>query len=45
MMDWLDQPEEALVEGADHNLAATHPEQMARLLTNFISRHPIAPTR
>lgn len=45
LMDWLGQPEEVLVEGADHNLAATHPEQMARALANFISRHPIVATR
>jgi pimeloyl-ACP methyl ester carboxylesterase len=45
MMDWLGQPAEALVEGADHNLAVTHPQQAARVLTEFIGRHPIAPTR
>jgi pimeloyl-ACP methyl ester carboxylesterase len=45
MMDWLGQPAEVLVEGADHNLVVTHPQQAARVLTEFIGRHPIAPTR
>jgi pimeloyl-ACP methyl ester carboxylesterase len=45
MMDWLSRPAEVLVEGADHNLAVTHPQQVARALTEFIGRHPIAPTR
>lgn len=29
------------VEGADHNLAVTHPEQLAIAITDFIARHPM----
>ncbi|MGH9893639.1 MAG: alpha/beta fold hydrolase, partial [bacterium] len=42
MLDWLS-PEEVVVEGADHNLAVTHPRQIARALTDFIARYPITP--
>jgi len=41
MLDWLSQSEDVVVEGADHSLVATHPEQIARVLTDFMSRHPI----
>lgn len=40
MLDWLS-PEDVVVKGADHNLAVTHPGQIARALTDFIARHPI----
>jgi pimeloyl-ACP methyl ester carboxylesterase len=43
MSDWLSPSEYVLVAGADHNLAVTHPGQVARTLTNFIARHPISP--
>lgn len=42
MLDWLSPAEDVIVEGADHNLAATHPGQIAHALTDFIGRHPIA---
>ncbi len=42
MPDWLSQPEDVAIQGADHNLVATHPEVTSRVLTEFISRHPIS---
>lgn len=41
MTEWLSPSEAVIIEGADHNLAATHPGQVARAITNFIARHPI----
>lgn len=40
MLDWLS-PEDVVMNGADHYLAVTHPEQIARALADFITRHPI----
>jgi pimeloyl-ACP methyl ester carboxylesterase len=40
LLDWLS-AEDVIVEGADHNLAVTHPEQIAGALAGFIARHPI----
>jgi len=42
MHDWLSQPEDVVVPGADHNLAVTHSGQIVGALTDFITRHPIA---
>ncbi len=42
MSDWL-QPEQAvMIEGADHNLAVTHPAPIADAICNFVARHPMA---
>jgi pimeloyl-ACP methyl ester carboxylesterase len=41
MSDWLSPSQDVAIAGADHNLAVTHPEQVARALTNFISRYPL----
>jgi pimeloyl-ACP methyl ester carboxylesterase len=41
MSDWLSPSEDIVIPGADHNLAVTHPGQVARGLVNFISRHPM----
>lgn len=43
MLEWLTEPEEVVVAGADHNLAVTHPQQIVSALTGFITRHPIRP--
>lgn len=43
MLDWLNPEEVIVVEGADHNLAVTHPGQIARALTDFIGHYPITP--
>lgn len=43
MLEWLTEPEEMVVAGADHNLAVTHPQQIVSALTGFITRHPIPP--
>jgi pimeloyl-ACP methyl ester carboxylesterase len=42
MHDWLSEPEDVVVPGADHNLAVTHPGQIVGALSDFINRHPIA---
>ncbi len=41
MLDWLSPTEDVVVAGADHNLAVTHPGQIANALTDFTGRHPI----
>lgn len=41
MLDWLPAPEDVLIDGADHNLAATHPTRIAQEIAEFISRYPI----
>lgn len=41
MSDWLSPSEHVIIEGADHNLAVTHPGQVARALASFVARHPI----
>jgi pimeloyl-ACP methyl ester carboxylesterase len=41
MEEWLNPEEVVVVEGADHNLAVTHPRRVADAIANFISRHPI----
>jgi pimeloyl-ACP methyl ester carboxylesterase len=42
MADWLSLSQDVAIEGADHNLAVTHPRQVARALINFISRYPMS---
>jgi pimeloyl-ACP methyl ester carboxylesterase len=41
MMTWLPHAEHVILAGADHNLALTHPADIAAALTNFLTRHPI----
>lgn len=36
----LPQAEDSTVEGAGHLLASTHPQDVARLLVDFLRRHP-----
>lgn len=41
VLDWLPEPEDVAIRGADHNVVVTHPEETARALTDFISRYPM----
>jgi pimeloyl-ACP methyl ester carboxylesterase len=41
MLDWLPAPEDVVIDGADHNLAVTHPARIAGAIADFISRYPI----
>jgi pimeloyl-ACP methyl ester carboxylesterase len=41
MLDWLPEPEDVVIPGADHNLVVTHPERIAGDLVDFLRRHPI----
>jgi pimeloyl-ACP methyl ester carboxylesterase len=39
--DWLPQTEDVIIDGADHSLATTHPEQIAEPIAAFLGKHPI----
>lgn len=41
---WLPQLEDITVTGAGHLLASTHPAEVAKLVTDFLSRHPTRAT-
>jgi pimeloyl-ACP methyl ester carboxylesterase len=41
MLAWLPQADDAVLAGADHSLALTHPAQVAATLVAFLRRHPI----
>jgi pimeloyl-ACP methyl ester carboxylesterase len=41
ILDWLPEAEDVVIEDADHNLAATHPEQTSQIVADFLKRHPI----
>lgn len=41
LLDWFPEAEDRTIEGADHNLALTHPGEIAALLADFLRRHPI----
>jgi pimeloyl-ACP methyl ester carboxylesterase len=41
MLSWFPHAEEVILDGADHNLALTHPADIATALTSFVARHPI----
>jgi pimeloyl-ACP methyl ester carboxylesterase len=41
MLGWLPDPEEVVVAGADHNLAVTHPREIARAIAAFVGSNPI----
>jgi pimeloyl-ACP methyl ester carboxylesterase len=41
MLAWLPQADDAVLAGADHSLALTHPAQVAAALVAFLRRHPI----
>jgi pimeloyl-ACP methyl ester carboxylesterase len=41
MMEWLPQAEEAVIRGADHSLAISHPAEIATALATFLQRHKI----
>jgi pimeloyl-ACP methyl ester carboxylesterase len=38
--DWFPHTETHAIEGADHNLALTHPADIAPVLADFLTRHP-----
>ncbi|GAA2561860.1 alpha/beta fold hydrolase [Pseudonocardia hydrocarbonoxydans] len=39
--DWIPHAEIRTIEGADHNLALTHAADVARVLADFLTRHPL----
>jgi pimeloyl-ACP methyl ester carboxylesterase len=41
MLTWFPHAEQVLLDGADHDLALTHPADIAAALTSFLTRHPI----
>lgn len=40
MQTWFPQAGDVVIEGADHNLALTHPEPIAEALADFFAQHP-----
>lgn len=41
VLSWFPQAENVLLAGADHSLTVTHTPQIADVLADFLSRHPI----
>ncbi len=41
MLAWFPRAEEAMLAGADHNLALTHTSELAASLASFLRRHPV----
>ena len=42
MLTWFPHAEDVIIPGADHNLALTHPDEIAAALAKFLANHPIA---
>ncbi|MDX1619929.1 MAG: alpha/beta hydrolase [Nitriliruptorales bacterium] len=41
ILDWFPDAEDVIIEGADHSLALTHPEEVAEAISAFLRQHPI----
>ncbi len=41
LLGWFPEAEDRTIEGADHNLALTHPGEVAAVLAEFLIRHPV----
>lgn len=39
MLEWLPHAQDAVIIGADHSLATTHPAEIAATLASFFRRH------
>jgi pimeloyl-ACP methyl ester carboxylesterase len=45
ILDWLPQADDVMIDGGDHSLMLTHPQEVAAAFTRFASRYPITDHR
>lgn len=42
MLEWFPDADDAVIEGADHSLAFTHPREVADAVASFLENHPLS---